>query len=239
LILVKDIAVSMDKIKHMENVMTINGSRATESPSQRKQILADIATVQKTLQQRREQLAELENRLENSNLYSEELKGTIAALRKQIDSQVNEISDLRGKLAKAEATIDSLNNEVDSLNTTMASVNENLDKANAASIRLENELNTCYYVIAPKSELKKHQIIETGFLRKSKLMQGDYDKDFFIIGDKRNIKSLNLHSDKAKIYTTHPDDSYLITESETKKTLIITDSDKFWSLTNYLVIQVD
>lgn len=239
LILVKDISISMDKIKHLEKIMTITGSHAVENPSQRKQILADVAIVQKTLQQRREQLADLETRLQQSTLYSDELKSAIAALRKQIDSQYNEIMELRGQLTAAEATIDSLNTAVDSLNSTVATVNENLDEAQAASIRLTNELNTCYYVVATKSELKAHQIIETGFLRKSKLMKGDFDKEFFITGDKRNLQFINLNSDKAKICTSHPEDSYTISENDHEKTLNIIDHEKFWSLTNYLVIQVE
>ncbi len=239
LILVKDISISMDKIKHLEKIMTITGSHAVENPSQRKQILADVAIVQKTLQQRREQLAELENRLQQSTLYSDELKSAIAALRNQIDSQYSEIMALRGQLTAAEAKIDSLNTAVDSLNTTVATVNENLDEAQAASIRLTNELNTCYYVVATKSELKAHQILETGFLRKSKLMKGDFDKDFFITGDKRNLQFINLNSDKAKICTSHPEGSYTISENDHEKTLNIIDHEKFWSLTNYLVIQVE
>ena len=100
-------------------------------------------------------------------------------------------------------------------------------------------MNTCYYVIASKSQLKEHQILETGFLRKSKLLKGDFDKGFFVIGDKRNLTSLDLKSKKIKIRTSHPEDSYRIIETEKQKTLTIISPEKFWSLTNYLVIQSD
>lgn len=237
--LVKEITSSMDQIKHLENIVTLTESRPNENPAQRSQILSDIASVQNTLQQRRERLAELEAQLRKSSRYTDEIKSTVEALRAQIDSQAEEIESLRGQFSSASEQIKSLNNEVDSLNTTVATVNRNLDAAQEASTRLENELNTCYYVIAPKSQLKEHKIIETGFLRKSKLLKGDFDRGFFVIGDKRNLTKINLNSNKVKLHTNHPEGSYEINETDGQKVLTILDPDKFWSLTNYLVIQID
>lgn len=237
--LVKEISTSMEQIKHLENIMTISGTKSLENPAQRAHILSDIATVKKTLQSRRDKLIELEGRLQKSSLYTEELKSTIEALRNQIDSQTADIEALRSLLTKANQQITDLSNEVDSLNTTVTTVNQNLSEAEAASLLLENELNTCYYVVAQKSQLKEHHIIETGFLRKSKLLKGDFDKGFFIIGDKRNLSTIDLKSNKVKIYTNHPEDSYEITGQHKNKILTITDPKKFWSLTNYLVVQID
>ena len=229
----------MDQIRHLENIMTVSGTHAKENPSQRTRILSDISSLKRTLKQRREQLAQLETRLEESSLYTDEIKSTVKILYNQIDTQTREIENLRGQLTMANARIDSLNNAVDSLNTTMATINDNLDMANAASTRLEDELNTCYYIVASKSELKKHQILETGFLRKSRLLKGDFDKGSFVIGDKRTMHTIELDSDKARVHTNHPEDSYAIRKENNKKILVILDPEKFWSLTNYLVIQTD
>lgn len=183
-------------------------------------------------------MAQLETRLEESSLYTDEIKSTVKILYNQIDTQTREIENLRGQLTMANARIDSLNNAVDSLNTTMATINDNLDMANAASTRLEDELNTCYYIVASKSELKKHQILETGFLRKSRLLKGDFDKGFFVIGDKRTMHTIELDSDKARVHQS-PRGLYAIRKENNKKILVILDPEKFWSLTNYLVIQTD
>lgn len=239
LCLVKEISVSMDQIRHLENIMTVSGTHAKENPSQRTRILSDISSLKRTLKQRREQLAQLETRLEESSLYTDGIKSTVKILYNQIDTQTREIENLRGQLTMANARIDSLNNAVDSLNTTVATINDNLDMANAASIRLEDELNTCYYIVTSKSELKKHQILETGFLRKSRLLKGDFDKGSFVIGDKRTMHTIELDSDKARVHTNHPEDSYAIRKENNKKILVILDPEKFWSLTNYLVIQTD
>ncbi len=237
--LVKEISISMDQIKHLEVIMTISEARSDEKPAMRAQILSDITAIQNTLSLRRKQLRELESRLRNSALYTDELKSTVDALGKQIKSQSEQIDFLRKQLTKANEKISTLNYEVDSLNSTVAEVNHNLDSAKAASIHFENELNTCYYVIASKSQLKEHHIIETGFLRKSKLMKKDFDHSFFSTGDKRNIKVIDLHSKKYKLLTNHPKDSYEISETNRQKILTILNPKKFWSLSNYLVIQTD
>lgn len=239
LALVKDLATEMDRIKHLENIVTLTGTQSTENPAQRAQLISDLEILKKTLQERRGQLEKLEAGLNESSLHNDELKSGIDALRKLIDSQARDIDNLRGLLSNANEKIVHLNDEVDSLNSTVEEVNQNLDKAQAASLRLENELNTCYYVVATKTQLKQHQIIETGFLRKSKLLRGDFDKGFFVIGDKRNLNSIDLGSDKVKVYTNHPDGSYEISGQDRDKTLTILNPDEFWSLTNYLVIQVD
>lgn len=239
LLLVNEISSGMEQIKNLEHILTINGNRALENPAKRRQLLSDMEAVKKTLQKRREKLAELETRIKNSTLSNEELQKSIEALRGLIDSQAQKLKQLNGLLSSATAKIDSLNLEVDSLNSTVATVNHNLDSVQAASARLANELNSCYYVIATKNQLKKHQIIGTAFLRKTKLLEGDFDKDFFVIGDKRNLRDIDLHSRKVKMYTNHPRDSYEIIETDNSKRLNITNPEKFWSLSNYLVIQID
>lgn len=237
--LVKDITTNLNQIKHLENIVTFTESQSSENPAQRSQILSDISKMRKTLQKRREQLSEYESKLQESSKNAGDLNVIVSALRRQLDLQADEMDNLRFQLLNANERISVLNNEVDSLNMTVAEVCGNLDAVQAASIRLENEMNTCYYVIASKSQLKEHQILETGFLRKSKLLKGDFDKGFFVIGDKRNLTSLDLKSKKIKIHTSHPEDSYRIIETEKQKTLTIISPEKFWSLTNYLVIQSD
>lgn len=237
--LVNEIAAGMDQIKRLENILTVTNGIKGETTSQRAQIEADIAAIQQTLQQRREQLADLENKLNKSNLNNSNLRKTIETLRAQIDSQSAEIETLRSDLSQANERIGQLNTAVDSLNTTVTSVTDERNAAQQESTELANELNTCYYVVASKSELKSHKIIETGFLRKTKLMKGDFDQNFFTIGDKRTLTTLPLHSKKAEVLSNQPAGSYKIVDQNGQKVLHITNPDLFWSLSNYLVVKID
>lgn len=237
--LVNEISSNMDQIKRLENILTVSDGSSSEAASQRSQIEADIAAIQATLQQRREQLAQLEERLNRSNLNNKNLQSTITALNSQIKNQEEEIASLTKNLTEAREQIGSLTEAVDSLNTTVSNV---IDERNIAQQEVEDvtaELNTCYYVAANKSELKEHKIIETGFLRKAKLLKGDFDQSFFQTANKQTLSELNLHSKKAEVKTNHPAESYRIDEVNGSKVLRILDPAKFWSLTNYLVIQID
>lgn len=240
LTLVNEINEGMEQIKTLENIMTVAGNgMAAETPSQRRQIQADIAAIQQALQERRERLDELEKKLQSSNLSNAKLQQTIASLRTQIDSQTAEISSLRSQLSQAREQIGSLDAAVDSLNTTVSNVSSERDMAVNQSTELANELNTCYYALGSKKELKDRHIIESGFLRKTKIMEGDFDQNYFIKGDKRTLTRIPLHSNKAKLLTKQPADSYTIVEQDGQKVLEITNPSAFWNLSNYLVIQTD
>ena len=82
-------------------------------------------------------------------------------------------------------------------------------------------------------------MIESGFLRKTKIMEGDYEKSSFTQADKRQLTSLNLHSKKAKVLSKHPEGSYQIIDNGNTKSLRITNAAAFWELSNYLIIQVN
>ena len=215
--LVNEINQGMDQIKQLENILTVSNNIPGETTTQREQIQSDIAAIQKALQDRREKLAELENKLANSNQNNNTLRKTITSLRAQIDSDA----------------------VVDSLNTTVSSVTDERNIAQEESVNLANELNTCYYAIGSKAELKDRHIIETGFLRKTKLLKGDFDQTFFTTADKRTLSRIALHSKKAEIMTNQPEGSYVIDDDNGQKILVITNPDAFWSLSNYLVIKID
>ena len=235
--LVKEVSTGLNEIKQLENIMTIAANKQYENPGQKTRILADIASLKKKIQQRKTHLDDLESKLQKSTINGKELQETIKALRTQIDSQMEEIESLRQQLTAANEHIGALNNAVDSLNTTVTTVTGERYAAQEASVKLENKLNACFYVIATKSELKKHNIIESSFLRKTKLMKGDFDKDFFVISDKRTLTTLPLNATKVKVLSSHPENSYELIEENGQKTLKINNPDKFWSLSNYLVIQ--
>lgn len=236
--LVNEISSGMQEIKQLENILTVSNG-INESSGKRSQIQADIAAIQKTLQERRERLAELEKRLSSSSLTNNNLRQTISTLRSQIDSQTEEINSLRANLDEAKSKIGELDAAVDSLNTTVTNVTAEKDLAQQENTALTNEINTCYYAIGNKSELKSHKIIETGFLRKTKLLKGDFDQSFFTTADKRTLTVIDLNSDKAEVMTNQPRDSYTIEDVQGHKILRITNPAKFWGLSNYLVVKID
>ena len=170
------------------------------------------------------------------------MQKSIANLKAQLDDQQKTINGLTDQLAAAHIQIKNLNQSVDSLNTVTKAVTREKEAAEQQSKQLTNEvdnLNTCYYVIGSKKELKARKIIETGFLRKTKILEGDFEMSYFTKADRRTLTDIPLHSNKAQLMTNHPQDSYEIVDHGNVKTLHIINPNRFWEKSNFLVIKVD
>ncbi len=234
--IMNSIGEDMARLKEVEGIVS-NAAFANESPEHQAQITGDIAAIQNELESRRAKLAELEKKLSASNTDNANLKKAIATLKSQIDEQEMTISSLRTSLADAKIEIESLNRDINLLTERVDSVN--VEKENIEN-QLTNELNIVFYALGNKNELKEHKLIETGFLRKTKVLPGDFEESYFTKVDKRTLSQLPLLSKKAKIITNQPDDSYTIdTQENGLKVLNITDPDRFWAISNFLVIQID
>lgn len=236
--LMTDIADGMTQIKEMQDIVSVQNLNG-ETPDRKAQLRNDVVLIQQSIQKKKERLAELEKRLSQSNNYTEEMKKTIESLKKQLESQQNIINDLTRQLQAAHIEISNLNTRVDSLNTVNTTVNREKKEAQEESERLTNELNVCYYAIGSKNELKAHKIIETGFLRKTKIMEGDFEKSYFTRADKRTLTEIQLHSKKAEVMSKHPSGSYTLVDGAAGKVLRISNPTKFWEFSNYLVVKVN
>lgn len=241
--LINDISDGMNQIKELEKIISTPSSLQGDSQSRKDQIRNDMIAIQNALQMRRQRLDELEARLKSTD---SEMGRTIKNLKGQIADQQTEIATLTNKLAAANIRIDELNTTVTNLNNTVDTLHSSVESERQERLRAEedatnlsNELNACYYAIGTKGELKDAKIIETGFLRKTKLMKSDFDPNYFTRADKRNFTEIQLHSKKAKVLTNQPASSYEIVEVNGQKVLKIKDAEAFWNLSNYLVIQVD
>lgn len=238
--LMNDISTGMTQIKELESILSTPSALNSETPDQRQQIKDDIIAIQHELQSRRDRLDALEKKLRNSQSQNSTLKKSIETLRAQIDDQDKTISSLRESLAQANIHIESLSRDVDSLNSTVAIVNQEREEIETRNTELTNELATCYYALGNKKELKDHKLIETGFLRKTKVMPDDFETTYFTRADKRTLSLLPLHSKKAKVLTNQPSDSYTIeSDAQGIKSLNITNPDRFWSVSNFLIIEID
>lgn len=239
--LINEISEDIDKIKDYERILS-TGNLNSESPSQKEKIKNDLQILKNTLQQRQQKLTELQKKLKESKATNAKLEKTIETLNIQIVEQQKEIESLTIALTSAKGQIIKLESDRDSLNKTISNVTAEKEKVEGIAqeaISNVNELNKCFYAVGSKQELKKSKIIESGFLKKTKVLQGNYDSQFFNIGDKRTLNKINLHSKKAKVLTNHPSNSYQIIDQDGIKILKITNPNAFWNLTNYLVVQID
>ncbi len=238
--LFNDIAGDMEQIKAMESIVAVPSQIGQDGSARTITIRDDIQALRISLQERRARLEELEQKLAQQSGKNAQLSQMITNLRNQIEQNEATIASLTDQLAAANITISQLNTTVDSLNVSVADATAKNDALQQQTEDLTNEINKCYYVIGSNKELKSHNIIEKGFLRKTKIMQGDYELSYFTRADKRTLTQIPVYSKKIKVWSSQPKDSYSITsEANGNKVLKITNPSKFWAASNYLIIQTD
>ncbi|MGM9843383.1 MAG: hypothetical protein ACI30S_04085 [Muribaculaceae bacterium] len=240
LVLMNDISEGMMQIKSMENILAAETNLGGENESKRERIKNDMIAIQNALQERRQRLEELEKRLANSSHQNALLKKSIETLKAQIAEQETTINQLRDQLAQANIQIDQLTQSVDSLNTTVEDITQKKEEAEQKNTDLTNEMNTVYYIVGSGKELKEAGVTKDGgFLRSDKINPSEFNSDTFIKADKRELRSINLYSKKAKVLTSQPTESYEIEDVNGQKVLVIKDAKRFWNASSYLVVKTD
>lgn len=211
------------------NAMSEDVERGNNAESIRENILF----IQQTMAANREKIANLEAQLSASNINASKLKEAVAALTAQLEAKDKELEALRAQLAEKDLQIESLNANVTTLTEENNEVKQQRDESQELARNQDTQLNTAYYVFGTSSELKEHKILKSG-----DVLKGDYDKSYFTKIDIRKTQVIALSSKSAKILTTHPTDSYtLMKDTKGEYTLRITNADKFWSISKYLVVQ--
>jgi chromosome segregation ATPase len=210
------------------------------SGSKREQIKNNMAVIAETLKKNKQQLSELQAKLKVSSVQSSALQKTIDRLTKDIDEKAKLLVNMQAELDRKDRHITQLSEQVEELNSDIGILKETNENQ---SLRIDNQdkaLNTVYYCFGTKKELKEQNILSGGGLfSKSKALQGEFNKEYFIAIDKRQVTAIPLYASKAKIKTNHPEDSYdFFKDPEGNLTLEIKNPEAFWSLSKYLVLEV-
>lgn len=217
----------------------VNVERNQGEGSNRQAIIENMAFIQRTMKFNRDLIANLKEQLKNMTISNSKLKATIeetlANLTAQMEEKDKQIATLKDELAQKDIRIAEQDNEISDLNSNvanLASANEEKTRTVAAQ---DKELNTAWYVFGTKKELREQNILKGGDV----LRTDDFNKDYFTRIDLRVTKVIKLYSKSAKLMTNHPTGSYsLDKDAQGQYTLRITDPQKFWSVSRYLVITV-
>lgn len=192
------------------------------------QVKADMEFIAQKMKSNREQIAQLQQKLKNSNNASAQLKKTLEQLTAQLVEKSQQIEALQADLAARNIRIATLDETVAGLRADSLAKERTLDAQDKA-------LNTAWFVYGTKKELKEQKILQKGDV----LQNDDFNKDYFTQIDIRKDTEFKLYSKSAKLLTTHPEGSYILTkDSKGQYILRITDPTRFWSVSRYLVIQV-
>ena len=220
------ISSAMDSIQ-MQEKMIFNMKEGTP----KEQVLTKIKAFQELLAQKQAEIDKLTvNNKENKNVLAN-LTKLVENLKEEVNAKAAQIEKLRKLVEVKDANISSLKSDL----RQVTEIAEDLQDQNYIQ---EQKLNTVYYIVGTKSELKDKGMLKGGFLSKKKTAYANLDKSKFTETDMRGFTKLVIESKSPKLITEKPASSYTLTKnSDGTSTLQITDAQAFWGTSPFLIIQ--
>ena len=229
---INEIEDGLNQINEAENRVTLlkNG----EGASKKQKLKEDVQFIATRMKQNKELIAKLQKQMANSSIKSEQLQKTIANLTKQLEEKEKQLQALREELDSKDIHIAALDETINNLNTKSNRLASESSKKSEVINAQDKQINTAWYVFGTKKELKNQHILEG-----SKVMTGNFNKNYFTKIDIRDLSEIKLYSKNVKVLTTHPSSTYtLVRDANKQYTLRITNPQIFWSTSKYLVVLV-
>ena len=233
-----DIEEGFREITEAQSRVTL--AKSGEGTNSAKRIKENMQFIQQTMRQNKELINKLKQQLRESSFKSEELKKLIDNMQQQLEEKEAQMQALREELDKKDIHIAELDETVANLNTDVNQLTEETTQKSQTISQQDKQLHTAWFVFGTKDELKKQNILtKDGMFSKTRLLEKDFNKDYFTKIDIRIDKEIKLYSKSAEMLTSHPSSSYTLAPDANKQYVLrITDPDLFWSTSKYLVIQV-
>ncbi|MCI6503555.1 MAG: hypothetical protein MSA13_02930 [Prevotella sp.] len=212
----------------------VNIIKDGEGTNKSEQIRESIRSIQQRMQHNRELIARLQQQVREGSTRSEELRRTINNFVKELENKNNELQQLREELQEKDIRIAELDNTVNSLSSDVSQLREETAKKSETISNQDMQLNSAWYVFGTKKELQEQNIYQRG-----KVLQSNFNKNYFTKIDIRVDKEIKLYSKDARMLTSHPAGSYTLQPDAQKQYVLrITNPQQFWSTSKYLVVLV-
>ena len=227
-----DIEEGFREISEAEDRVTV--AKRGEGASASARIRENMQFIQQTMKQNRELINKLRQQVRESSVKGEQLKRTLENLTAQLAEKEQMLQQLRAELDAKDIHIAELDETIADLHQDVASLKDEGTKKDATIDTQDKQLNTAWFVFGTKKELKEQKILQDG-----KVLQSNFNKEYFTKIDIRVDKEIKLYSKSAEMLTAHPASSYTLERDANKQYVLrITNPQQFWSTSKYLVIQV-
>jgi predicted nuclease with TOPRIM domain len=232
-----DVERNLADVTEKQHVINVTTGKETELKSnQKERIKEQIAAINNLMDDNRKKIDELNRKIKSSSGKNAQLQKMVTTLNDQLAQKNKELADLNDKLNALNAQVGQLQTSVNSLTEENTSKTQTIAEQTTA-------LHTAYYVVGKTKQLQDAKIIDRsgGLLGigKTAKLSGNIDNSKFTRIDYTQTTSIPVNSEM-KIVTSHPSDSYTL-EKDTKDkdkvtSITITNPEKFWSESKYLVV---
>ena len=227
-----DVVDGFRAINEAEERVTL--ARMEEGASSSERIRENMRFIQQTMQQNRELINKLRNQLRQSSVNADQLRRTIENLTRQMEEKDAQVKELQAELQAKDIQINELHEEVTTLNNNVTALKEESSQKTQTITSQDKQLNTAWFVFGTKKELREQRIYDDG-----KVLEANFNREYFTKIDIRVDKEIRLYSRSAKLLTSHPASAYTLTQDANKQYILrITNPQLFWSASKYLVVLV-
>ncbi len=230
---ISEVEANFERIRQAEKYISTQSTKEGEmSQDTRTRVSENFKMINDILQRNKAQLQELNRKYSGSTQEIASLKNTITRLNREMEESVGRLAELQQELAVKDEQIAQLSHDITALAI----------EAEQQSVTIQEQdrsLNTAYYVFGTQKELKDQKILSGGFLKATRVLQDTFNKEYFLTIDIREVTEIPLYAKKAKLWSTHPEGTYeFVTLDDGNLLFQVTDTQRFWSLTKYLIIEV-
>lgn len=233
-----DIEKNLDSIARKQNAINVNVDKQGElKKSSKERINDNIEAINQLMNENRAKIAELNRKVKAAGGKAAHFEKLIETLNEQIAQKDRELADLNDKLMALNSQVAQLQTSVDTLTQTNLAQSQKIAEQTTS-------LHTAYYIVGKSKELQNMKVIDKsggllGIGKTSKLTTNPDNNKFTRI-DYVQVSTIPINSKEAKLITSHPSDSYTLNKENNKVvSLQITNPDKFWSASKYLVVIKD
>lgn len=225
---INEIRTNLDIIRSKQGLIVSQQLNPENIDVSNENLVEDIKTISQLMNDNEAKIKKLKAEIKNNNVQMDAFEEMILSLTEEIEKKNMEIYQLQQELENTDAAFSEL----------FAAYEEKAGQLDIAT----DQLNTAYYTYGTKEELLDNNVItkEGGFIGigKTNKLKSDFNQDYFTAIKIDSITSIPLGVDKAEIITAHPADSYKLVTKDKIESLEITNPEKFWMGSKYLVIVV-
>jgi hypothetical protein len=215
-------------IRTKQGQLATSGDGVEQGANMEERIMSDIESIDGLLAENRALMEQLRKQARSSATNIGELERTMTELERNLLEKDEEIATIKEELSSTSSSLATL-------------IDMYRDKSQLADMQ-RGELNAAWYAVGTARELRDNGVLAkeggvAGIGGVHKLNTEDLPKDYFQRIDMMRTQEIPLLSKKAKLVTSHPAGTYRIDDATDK--LVITDPNRFWSISKYLVVVVE
>lgn len=223
-----EIQTNLEEVRMKQR--SVNDSRGKRGSNDKKAILENIDAIDVLMKKNKETITSLKGKLKNAS-------------KQQIESYEQFIANLENMMIEKDKEILTLLGNIDEMNAELGSMISMYNSAQSEAKQKTKKLNMAWYTAGTAKELIKKKVIsqEGGFIGIGKMnkLSENFNTQNFAQVDITTLKTIKLQAKKIKLITTHAPDSYSVVYANDGSNLMISNPEKFWAASKYLVVLIE